>query len=67
MEFQVDCCSAEEARALMASDAYAANPIGVSFDPEELVARLRGGEMADTLLIQRPGPASPIPIAHGMG
>jgi hypothetical protein len=51
----------------MASDEYAANPIGVSFDPEELVARLRGGESADTLILQQPGPPSPIPAAHGMG
>ena len=66
MEFQVDCCSAEEAKALMMSDGYEANPIGVSFDPEELVERLRAGEMADTLLLQQPGPPSPIPLAHGM-
>ena len=66
MEFQVDCCSAEEANALMASDTFAANPVGVTFDPDMLVARLRDGEEAEALLVQPAGPPSPIPAAHGM-
>ena len=66
MEFQVDCCTAEEAKALMASEAYEANPIGVEFDPDTLLARLHNGENAQTLLAQPAGPMSPIPAAHGI-
>ena len=66
MELQVDCCTAEEAKALMSSEAYAANPIGVAFDPQELLFRLRSGEVADALLLQPAGPPSPIPVAHGI-
>ena len=40
LEFQVDCfATAEEANAYMRGDSFAANPIGVEFDPEELVAQ----------------------------
>ncbi len=66
MEFQVDCCTAEEARALMSTEAYAANPIGVAFDPDELLSRFMSGEEADALLLQPAGPPSPIPAAHGI-
>lgn len=66
MEFQVDCGTAEEATALMRSPAYAANPIGVLYDPDELVARFEAGEEEHTLLRQPVGPPSPIPVAHGM-
>jgi hypothetical protein len=59
----VDACSAEEGRAMLrATD----NPVGVIFDPEALVARLRGGEAEDALLVQPAGEPSPIPVAHGM-
>ena len=66
MEFQVDCCTAEEARALMATEAYAANPVGVAFDPDMLLARFEDGESPDRLMVQPIGPASPIPAAHGI-
>jgi catechol-2,3-dioxygenase len=67
MEFQVDCCAtAEEATAFMLSDAFAANPIGVKIDPEALLAQYRGGVPADELLIRPAGPASPIPLEHGL-
>lgn len=64
MELQVDACSAEEGRAMLrATD----NPVGVMFDPEDLVARWRGGEAEEALLAQPAGEPSPIPAAHGMG
>ena len=45
MEFQVDAYQTnEEANAFMEGPAFAQNPIGVEFDPDELVARLRAGE-----------------------
>ena len=41
MELQVDACSAEEGRAMLRAPD---NPVGVLFDPDVLVARLRDGE-----------------------
>src|SRR3954452_12561449 len=43
MELQVDCGTIEQAKALMATADFAANPIGVAFDPDLLVARLDQG------------------------
>lgn len=42
------------------------NPVGVLFDPDALVARLRDGEPEAALLVQPPGEPSPIPVAHGI-
>jgi catechol-2,3-dioxygenase len=67
MEFQVDCCAtAEEASALMYSDAFAANPIGVIIDPEALLAQYRSGVPEQQLLVQPEGAISPIPPEHGL-
>ncbi|HEX8643332.1 MAG TPA: VOC family protein [Allosphingosinicella sp.] len=63
MELQVDACSAAEGKAMMAATD---NPVGVLFDPEALVARWRGGEGEEALLLQPAGEPSPIPAAHGM-
>ncbi|MEJ8853021.1 VOC family protein [Variovorax robiniae] len=44
MEFQVDCyANNEDANAFMEGPHFAANPIGVEFDPEEWLARARSG------------------------
>jgi catechol-2,3-dioxygenase len=66
MEFQVDCGTVQEATALMKTPEYAANPVGVTYDPEELLARFRNGEGEESLLVQPVGGPSPIPAAHGM-
>jgi len=67
MEFQVDCCAnAEEAHALMHSDAFAANPVGVEIDPDALLEKYRSGVPVETLLVQPEGPMSPIPPEHGL-
>jgi catechol 2,3-dioxygenase-like lactoylglutathione lyase family enzyme len=66
MEFQVDCCTVEEASAFMLSDAFAANPIGVRIDPEALLAQYRDGVQVETLLKQPGGPVSRIPPEHGL-
>jgi hypothetical protein len=66
MEFQVDCGTVEEATALMKSPAYAANPVGVMYDPDALLARFEAGEAEDSLIALPIGPPSPIPAAHGM-
>jgi catechol-2,3-dioxygenase len=53
IELQVDTIpSAEAIDAWMRSGAFAANPIGVVFDPEELAARYEAGEPLATLLVR---------------
>lgn len=66
MEFQVDCGSVEQANAYMSSEAFAANPAGVRFDPDMLLARYESGVDAEALLKMPEGPASDLPRAHGM-
>ena len=68
IEFQVDCfATAEEANAYMLSDEFASNPIGVRFDPEELVEQFRKGVPEAKLLARPDGPGSPVPREHGIG
>jgi len=65
LEFQVDCfASAEEGNAYMQSDAYASNPIGVAFDPENFIEQLRNGAQAANLLSRPGGPMVSIPDQH---
>lgn len=67
MEFQVDCCAnAEEAHTYMHSDAFAANPVGVEFDPDALLSRYKTGVAVETLLLQPEGPMALIPPEHGL-
>jgi catechol-2,3-dioxygenase len=66
MEFQVDCGTAEQANAYMASEAFAANPIGVRCDPDQLLARYRAGVDPESLMQMPQGPPSEIPPEHGM-
>lgn len=49
-ELQIDTMSVDEAEAFMASDVFAANPIGVPFDPDDLVARRNAGESVEALV-----------------
>jgi hypothetical protein len=62
MEFQVDGYrSNEEANAFMAGPHFAANPIGVEFDPDDWLARLRAGAPESEFLVRRTDePVSPI-------
>ncbi|CAI6099479.1 unnamed protein product [Clonostachys chloroleuca] len=50
LETQVDNCTVEEANALMESPEFAENPIGVDFDAEDLIRRLRNGEDQSMLM-----------------
>ncbi len=60
MEFQVDAFgSSEEANAYMHGPHYGANPIGVEYDPEEILARLRSGTPGSEFLMRQ----SDVPIA----
>jgi len=67
MEFQVDCCAnADEAQAFMHSDAFAANPVGVDYEADALLARYRNGASEASLLTMPAGAPSQIPPEHGM-
>lgn len=50
IETQVDSFEdPEEATKFMASEEFAENPIGVDFDPEELIRMLQAGESEESL------------------
>jgi hypothetical protein len=62
MEFQTECFdSGDDANAFMAGPGFAQNPIGVEFDPDEILARRkRDGTVADFLRREVHQPVSPI-------
>jgi catechol-2,3-dioxygenase len=62
MEFQVDSYgSNDEANAFMAGPHFAANPIGVEYDPEEWLARRRADEPLENFLFRTTDePISPV-------
>jgi len=63
VELQVDNFPTTEAtNRWMRSGEFAANPIGVVFDPQELVARYRAGEPLATLVARPPLPAGATPF-----
>lgn len=54
IELQVDSFpDAEATNAWMSSEAFRRNPIGIDFDPDEMLARLRAGT-PETVLMRRP-------------
>ena len=68
LEFQVDCfATAEEANAYMQGEAFSSNPIGVTFDPDELVEQFRKGVPERQLLARPEAAPTPIPREHGLG
>lgn len=53
MEFQADSyTSNDDANAFMQGPGFEQNPIGVEFDPEDMLVRLRAGESEATLLLR---------------
>jgi catechol 2,3-dioxygenase-like lactoylglutathione lyase family enzyme len=62
MEFSVDCfASKAECTRYFKGEKFGENPVGVEFDPDEWLAKLRGGMAeADLLRIDTNGPVSPI-------
>jgi catechol-2,3-dioxygenase len=62
MEFQVECfASSEDANAFMTSPGFAANPVGVEYDPQEWLAQRKSGVAVAELLQRRVHqPVSPI-------
>ena len=62
MEFQVDAfADRKESSAYMRGPETAANPVGVAYDPDEWLARYRGGESPAALLTPLAGAPAPIP------
>jgi catechol-2,3-dioxygenase len=61
MEFQIDSYSSSEEANAFINAQFAANPIGVEYDPEDWLARLRAGApVSDFLLRQVHEPVSPV-------
>jgi len=62
MEFQVDAlASNDEANAFMQGPGFASNPIGVEFDPEDWLARMKQGAPASEFLLRTVHePVSPV-------
>lgn len=53
-ELQVDCFEdVDDATAFMNGPFFTRNPIGMKFDPEELLAQMRAGVPDETLLVRR--------------
>lgn len=57
LEFQIDLLGPEDANAFMRGPAFAANPIGETFDPDELVRRFRAGESLRDCIFRSDQPA----------
>jgi len=63
VELQVDNLpTAEAIEGWMRTGQFAANPIGVVFDPEELIARYEAGEPIESLTARPPLPAGATPF-----
>ena len=63
IEFQVDNYpTVEETNRWIRSGDFAKNPIGIVFDPEDLLARYRAGEPMEQLVAQRPLPEGATPF-----
>lgn len=54
VEIQIDTMTLPEAEEFMASDTFAANPIGVSFDPDDLLRRREAGESIESIVAYVP-------------
>ena len=69
MEFQVDACADnDEANAFMSAPSFEDNPIGVEYEPEDWLARVRAGaSWSDFLPRQVHLPVSPIRGAMAAG
>ena len=66
IELQADALSPEAAVAFLASPIFAANPIGVRYDPDRLLAEHRAGAAEATLLRLPEGPPSAVPVEHAL-
>ena len=63
VEFQADNFpSVEEGNAWIRNSDFAANPIGVIFDPDDLLARFKAGEPLEKLVVRPPLPEGKSPF-----
>ncbi len=61
IEFQVDCCGSSEEATDFMNTGFDANPIGVEYDPDEMLAAYRAGKPETELLaFYNSGAVSPI-------
>jgi catechol-2,3-dioxygenase len=60
LEFQIDILDPEAANAFMAGPAFDSNPIGETFDPDELVVRFEAGAPVDDIVFR--SDQAPVPI-----
>ena len=69
MEFQVDSYTSNDAaNAFMQGEHFAVNPIGVEYDPEEWLVRMKEGATAEELLLRTVHlPVSPVRSAAAPG
>lgn len=44
IELQIDSMTNEETQDFITSEAFAANPVGITFEPEALIERFNAGE-----------------------
>lgn len=61
LETQVDNMSPDEANAYITTGSFANNPLGVNFDPEELIKRLEQGESEASVMVRPDGPPASLP------
>jgi catechol 2,3-dioxygenase-like lactoylglutathione lyase family enzyme len=66
MEFQVDAGPPGQISAYMSGEGFAANPVGVAFDPDMLLAAYEHGAPEDELLRMPQGDPAPIPAEAGL-
>lgn len=66
LELQADALSSEDAVTYFGSPAFAANPIGIAYNPDALFASWRGGAAEADLVRMPEGPTSPVPAEHGL-
>lgn len=64
-EFQIDLLDPDAANEFMESDAFAANPIGEDFDPDELLAAHRAGQDIASMVFRSDQQAVPVPTLSG--
>ncbi len=64
-EFQIDVLDPASANEFMDGPAFAANPIGEEFDPEELLAAHRAGDDVLTMLFRSDQEPVPVPAVSG--
>ena len=61
MEFQVDCLEGSDEASAFMQTTFALNPLGVEFDPEDWLAKLRAGVDERELLVRKSHePVSPL-------